>query len=178
MTGIRRTFGQAAGRLLSARPGMPYTSEGQRGGRRSRLANERGTALLEAAITLPLVLLVSVSIFEFGRAYQTVQVITNAAREGARVAVLPNSTVAEVESRVRDYLRNGQLGNASRATVSVNQAATVSIGTATATASLVTVTYPFSFIVLNPVARMVTQSSTTGAPLAMTASAQMRNEAQ
>ena len=54
------------------------------------LRSERGTAILETALTLPLLLLVSVGIFEFGRAYQTWQVITNAAREGARVAVLPN----------------------------------------------------------------------------------------
>ena len=46
--------------------------------------SEKGAALVEAAVTIPLLLLVSVGIFEFGRAYQTWQVITNAAREGAR----------------------------------------------------------------------------------------------
>jgi Flp pilus assembly protein TadG len=50
--------------------------------------NERGSALLEMALTLPLLLLICVGIFEFGRAYQTQQVLTNAAREGARVAIL------------------------------------------------------------------------------------------
>ena len=54
-----------------------------------RFRNQRGAALLETAITLPLVLLVSVAIFEFGRAYQTWQVMTNAAREGARVRCCP-----------------------------------------------------------------------------------------
>ena len=34
---------------------------------RSRLASERGQALLETAITLPIVLFVAVAIFEFGR---------------------------------------------------------------------------------------------------------------
>ena len=52
-----------------------------------RFKNQRGAALLETAITIPLILLVSVAIFEFGRAYQTWQVLTNAAREGARIAV-------------------------------------------------------------------------------------------
>ena len=42
---------------------------------------ERGSALIEAAVTLPLLLLVSVGIFEFGRVFQTWQVLTNAARE-------------------------------------------------------------------------------------------------
>lgn len=57
------------------------------------LRNQRGAALLETAITLPLILLVSVSIFEFGRAYQVQQVLTNAAREGARIAVLPDTPI-------------------------------------------------------------------------------------
>ena len=51
-----------------------------------RLRSERGQALIEMALTLPLLLLICVGIFEFGRAYQTWEVLTNAAREGARVA--------------------------------------------------------------------------------------------
>ena len=149
------------------------------GGRRSRLADERGQALLETALTLPLVLLVAVSIFEFGRAYQTSQVITNAVREGARVAVLPNANPQDVRARVIAYMHSGQLGNAAQATVTVNQNATMSIGATSAGASIVSVNYPFSFIVLNPVARLVTGGTGLGgAPLTMTASAQMRNEAQ
>ena len=145
------------------------------GGRRSRFADERGQALLKTAVTLPLILLVAVSIFEFGRAYQTSQVLTNAAREGARVAILPNANPADVQSRVLAYLRGGQLGNVDHATISVNQNATMSIGATTATASIVSVSYPFSFIVLNPVANLVRRSSTLGgAPLTMNASAEMR----
>src|SRR5437016_10620450 len=92
-----------------------------------RLKSERGTAILETAMTLPLVLLVSVSVFEFGRAYQTWQVLTNAAREGARVAVLPNPIAGAPEARVRQYMASGQLPNAASATVVVDQT-TVSYG--------------------------------------------------
>lgn len=146
--------------------------------RRTRLANERGQALLETAITLPIVLLVAVAIFEFGRAYQTLQIVTNAAREGARVAVLPSTTNAMVQSRVTDYLRSGQLGNYATTNVNINRAGTVQLGTGTASASIVTVSYPFSFMVLNPVARLITRTSTMGgAPFNMTVTAQMRNEA-
>ena len=52
---------------------------------------ERGAALIEAAVTIPILLLIGVGLFEFGRAYQTWQVLTNAAREGARISVLPNA---------------------------------------------------------------------------------------
>lgn len=146
---------------------------------RTRLTGERGTALLETALTLPLLLLVSVGIFEFGRAYQTWQVVTNAAREGARLAVLPNLAAGAVDARVRNYLTSGQLANAAGATIDVNPAATVSIGGgATASASLVTVNYPFQFIVLQPVARLLVSGSTLGAPFTLTASAEMRNESQ
>src|SRR5439155_4823448 len=57
---------------------------------RKRSRSERGAAIIETALTLPLLLLVAVGIFELGRAYQTWEVLTNAAREGARVAILPN----------------------------------------------------------------------------------------
>ena len=146
---------------------------------RSRLASERGQAILETAMTLPLVLFVAVAIFEFGRGYQTLQVVTNAAREGARIAVLPSSTPADVQSRVVSYLRAGQLAMADRTTVTVNRGASVSIGTGTASASSVTVNYPFSFLVINPVANLVVGGSTLGsAPFTINAQAQMRNEAQ
>jgi len=141
-----------------------------------RLKSERGQALLEMAMTLPLLLLVSVSIFEFGRAYQTWQVLTNAAREGARVAVLPGTTVAGVQARVQSYMTSGQLSNVGKASVAVNQNATISIGAGTASASLVTVNYPFSFMVLQPIARLLVSGTTLGTPFTLTASAEMRNE--
>ena len=144
-----------------------------------RLTGERGAALLETAIALPLVLLVAVGIFEFGRAFQTWQVLTNAAREGARVAVLPNPVAGSVEARVREYMTSGQLGNAATATVTVNRNATISIGGANASASIVTVQYPYSFMVLNPVARLVVRTSRLGAaPITIMTTAEMRNEAQ
>jgi Flp pilus assembly protein TadG len=132
---------------------------------------------METALTLPLLLLVSVSIFEFGRAYQTWQILTNAAREGARVAVLPNSTVSDVQSRVTAYMQSGQLPDYANATISVDQNQTISIGAGTASASLVTVQYPFNFMVLNPVAQLVAPASTLGAGgITLTATAEMRNE--
>jgi Flp pilus assembly protein TadG len=142
-----------------------------------RGGSERGAAMLETALTLPLILLVSVSIFEFGRAYQMVQVLTNAAREGARVAVLPGSTSSDVQSRVVAYLNAGQVPNANSAAVVVQPNVAISYGSGSATGSKVTVNYPFSFMVLNPVARFVVKGSDVGgAPITMSASAEMRNE--
>ena len=133
-------------------------------------------AIIETALTLPLVLLVCVGIFEFGRAFQTWQVMTNAAREGARVAVLPSAVAGSADARVREYLQMG--GLISDATVGVTVTpVTVSLGAAgTANARRVTLTYPFSFVVLQPVARLVVGNSTVGGAITLTAAAAMRNE--
>jgi Flp pilus assembly protein TadG len=140
---------------------------------------ERGAALLELALTLPLLLLVSVGIFEFGRCYQTWQVVTNAAREGARLAVLPSANSGAIEARIRGYMQDGQLVDVASATVTIDSNSTIPVGAANASASVVTVTYPFNFIVLNPVARLVVGGSGLGsAPVTITASSAMRNETQ
>lgn len=141
-----------------------------------RRQRERGAALLEMAITLPLLLFVAVGIFEFGRAFQTWQVVTNAAREGARVAILPGAVDADVTSRVQTYLEAGALSSPASATVTIDRTAEISIGATTAPASRVTVGYPFEFMVLQPVAQLVVRGSTAGAPITMGASATMRNE--
>ena len=138
--------------------------------------SERGAALLEVALTLPLLLLVATGIFEFGRAYQTWQILTNAAREGARLAVLPGIDDDAVEERVQEYLAAGLITGADAADVTIDRDTTVDIGDGTASASRVDVALPFSFIVLQPVARLVVSGSTVGAPLTMSTSATMRNE--
>ena len=138
-----------------------------------RLKNERGAALLETAITLPLVLLVTVSIFEFGRAYQTWQVLTNAAREGARIAILSDSNDQQVRDAVRNYMVGGRLPAAGAAAINIER--TVPFGNKTA--SRITVTYPFTFTVLNPVIRLVQRGSNTGQGVTnMSSIALMRNE--
>jgi Flp pilus assembly protein TadG len=137
-----------------------------------RRNRERGAALLEAAVTIPMILLVCVGIFEFGRAYQTQQVLTNAAREGARLAVIEGPTDGEIRTRVNTYLTGGGLTALADGNIAVNRTAPLG----EATASEVTISYPFEFMVLNPVVRLVVPTSTTGGAITMTAAALMRNE--
>jgi Flp pilus assembly protein TadG len=134
--------------------------------------NERGTALLETAITIPIILLISVAIFEFGRAYQTWQVLTNAAREGARISVLIDKTDDDVQAAVRNYMQAGGLPGYASAGVVIDR----SVPMGTNTGSRITVNYPFSFIVLNGVAKLVSKGSTAGDSLTMQSVALMRNE--
>jgi hypothetical protein len=67
--------------------------------------DERGAVLIEFALVLPLLLLLVVGMFDLGFAFQRYQAVTNAAREGARMAVLPGYTTDDIRSRVTEYLR-------------------------------------------------------------------------
>ncbi|NMC73943.1 MAG: hypothetical protein GYA56_06245 [Geobacteraceae bacterium] len=59
--------------------------------------NNRGQALVELAILLPLLLMLVLGIFEFGRAMYIKNTLTHAARAGARAAVVsPNLTTGSV----------------------------------------------------------------------------------
>ena len=71
-------------------------------GRRNR--SESGQAIIEMALTLPLLLLVVFGIFDFGFMFQRYEVVTNAAREGARLGVLPDYSEAEAEARALAYM--------------------------------------------------------------------------
>ena len=63
--------------------------------------DDRGAAMVEFAIVLPVLLLILLGIIEFGRAYNAQVSIQAAAREGARELALRHSST-EVESATRD----------------------------------------------------------------------------
>ncbi len=67
---------------------------------------ERGQAIVELALTLPLLLLVILGVFDFGLMFQRFEIVTNAAREGARVAVLPDFSgdLHKAEIHAENYL--------------------------------------------------------------------------
>ena len=62
---------------------------------------ERGAALIEAAIIIPLLLLLVLGVVEYGFMVNRGTVINNAAREGAREAIF-GSSESEIEQHVRD----------------------------------------------------------------------------
>src|SRR5262245_5826433 len=76
---------------------------------------ERGTAIVEAAIILTIFFMFLFGIFEAGRFLNTQQVLTNAAREGARFGVTPLSgtntlpTDTEISNRVDEYLASASI---------------------------------------------------------------------
>lgn len=65
-----------------------------------RRSGERGQGLVEFALVLPMLLMVVFAIVEFGVLYQRNVMLTNASREGARVAAV-GATTAEIQARVQ-----------------------------------------------------------------------------
>jgi Flp pilus assembly protein TadG len=73
-------------------------------------------------MVLPLLLILVFGIFEFGRAWNAYQVITDSTREGARVAVVdsdPPADQAKVEAVVRAALQRASLSGPAEVTVTV-----------------------------------------------------------
>ena len=69
----------------------------------------RGTATVEAAIVLPLLLVLMLGLWQVAQIVQTARTLDDAAREGARVAAGgitngTNVTVAVVQQTVQNYL--------------------------------------------------------------------------
>lgn len=65
------------------------------------LKSRKGQALVETALTLPILLLVVMGIIEFGRIFNAELIVSNAAREGARYAAL-HSTDAQIQTTVQN----------------------------------------------------------------------------
>lgn len=68
----------------------------------SLIRNNRGNAVVEFALVLPLLMLIVFGITEFGRAWMTMNILTGAAREGCRLAVVTGPDVDAVQNRVTE----------------------------------------------------------------------------
>jgi len=69
--------------------------------------NRRGTAVVEMALVFPIFMLLVLGIVEFGRFLMVGQLLTNAAREGARMAISDQFTEAEIQADIEATLLNG-----------------------------------------------------------------------
>ena len=87
---------------MSSRGGQPV-HPGLTPDRRS----ESGVALIEFAFVLPILLVLAMGMLDFGRAFHMKSMLDQAAREGARVAVVTSPDADIVESRVDAVLASG-----------------------------------------------------------------------
>jgi Flp pilus assembly protein TadG len=128
---------------------------------RGRTARDRGTAAVEFALVLPILLLILFGIIDFGRALNAQIELTGAAREGARLAALGYSNAA-VQARA-------VAAAPSLSGVTVAVAASCPPGAGPAANAQVNVSYRFSFITPIGAFASLVGGSHLGAPIVLTA---------
>ncbi len=74
-----------------------------------KLRSEQGTAVVEFAVVLPILLVIVFGIIEFSFILYNQAMITNASREGARASIIvqtPRKSTGEINTVVNNYLNN------------------------------------------------------------------------
>jgi len=71
----------------------------------------RGTALVEMALALIILLLLAMGAIEYGWLFLKQQQITNAARQAARLASTADATTADVDSQITTLMNSYGLGS-------------------------------------------------------------------
>ena len=156
--------------------GRPEPVEGRTAScepRRRLWACERGAELVEFAFVFPMLLLVMLGIVDFGFLFQRYEVVTNAAREGARVAILPGYQTADVQARVNQYLTAGGLTPTDPVTVG-EQTLPVGGGGQCVTVRPVTVAYQHEYLFVGPILSLM--GGATLATKTLHATSSMRSE--
>lgn len=92
-----------------------------RRGLKGFVRRRRGAETVELAVTLPLLMVVVFTGFEYGWAVLKSIQLDHAAREGARAAALSGATVASVQDRVNTVLQNSGIA-AGAVSVTMNPA--------------------------------------------------------
>ena len=132
---------------------------------------------MEFALVLPVLLLILVGIIDFAFLFQKYEIVTNAAREGARVGVLSGYAPGDAVARAEAYLAAAGLTGAHAAPVATPTTVPVTVNgvSTTMNAIQVTVTYPHDFLLLGPISGWF--GGTLGS-VTLTGIATMRTEAQ
>lgn len=107
------------------------------GGSANRPHFPPGVALVEFAFVLPILLVLAMGMLDFGRAFHTKSLLDQAAREGARVAVITSPDPDIVIDRVNAVLASGGITPTSVTVVGPDAAHLVTV-TVSATFTFIT----------------------------------------
>jgi Flp pilus assembly protein TadG len=108
----------------------------------------RGQSLVEAAIVVPLLLLLFAGVVELGRAFYDYIVITNAAREGARYGSLYPHYCTGIQNAVKNEAALGHM-NMDSCTITITPNACAGVVAAPGTPIRVEVACPYQTVVGN-----------------------------
>ena len=92
---------------------------------RNLLTQQQGQSLVEFALLLPILVVVMFGTVELGRLWMTMNLLTGAAREGARVAAVTAPNVAQVQSAANNVLAAVNITGATVTVVGPNASNTV-----------------------------------------------------
>jgi hypothetical protein len=128
--------------------------------------DERGQALVEFALVLPILLILIIGIIEFGRAWNISLVLGHAAREGARAAALEDPAIDRdsVQTIVRNVLEAAGLEYAGDIPVDNMDVSGEPV--------VVSLAYEYRFVFFGPVIGWASDKST----ITIRSSFAMRNE--
>lgn len=150
-----------------------------------RPREDSGQALAEMALVIPALLLLVFAIIEFGAAWRSYQVITNAAREGARRAVMANGGLVDssepaVLAIVQNVMTAGGLDfDASYVTFSCNGTPGSLCAGMRGAPEEVRIDYPYEFLFLGPLADLACLGCDAGdsfGTITLSTSSVMRSE--
>ena len=136
----------------------------------SKLHRRRGQATVELALVTPLLMIIVIGIFEFGRAWNEKQVITNAARDGARIAALTLNNPAIADDSATKVITHAL--NVAGIALPSGQPVWSGFKDNTGTPVTVSLTVPYTFAFLGPLLKWTTGQSTISLATQFT----MRNE--
>ena len=83
---------------------------------RSHRPRERGIVTVEMALCLPIVIFLTFALIEYGWLFVKAHQITNAARQGARVAATPDVTAGEAQAAVDAVMTDGGMSGSGYST--------------------------------------------------------------
>jgi Flp pilus assembly protein TadG len=130
--------------------------------------DKRGQAMVEFAIVLPLLLILLIGVFEFGRAWNVYHAVTDAARLGARSAVVadPVTTQDSVYAIIKRALRRASIDTTNTTITLTGWRA------GSGTPATVNIQVPYQFVFLKPFMHW----STSKANITLQSTFVMRNE--
>lgn len=136
---------------------------------RSSEARRKGAAAVEMAMVLPVFITVVLGLIEVGRGIMVAQLMSNAAREAARLAVVDGSTNSTVSDAAKNFLASAANVSTSDVTVNITTASGGSVSAAQPRELItVNVTLPFEKVTWLPPKYLAGQT--------LSATAAMRHE--
>ena len=74
--------------------------------------SQKGQSLVEFVLVLPIFIVLLFGIMEFGRMWETVNVLTSAAREAARIAAVSGPSTSQAVNAAQNILSSANIQNA------------------------------------------------------------------